>query len=314
MEATAIVRRMFTGRRNVHISLRHALAAMILMAGFGCQTRDESFARIINEPAPLPNSVRMKFGVMAVLPATSSFAFELARPSTKGEAMVHLHQKTFDTVRRSSERDYEPEDRINFRTGEIESRTVPIERQLEQNLASLLVSSLVSDVVGVFGGMLLGVPKNDVEEGQRALRKAVAEHTIENRFNTSVGKRVARRNLSNVVIRAASVTTNQAGLPAPQRELLAGEGYDSVLLTELLEQRFVDISGVNPLMTFAAGLSVQVVRVSDGTVIHSGFLDYRGRRMRFKDWTGRDARQYRREMSHAGEALAAALTEQLFSD
>jgi hypothetical protein len=80
-----------------------------------------------------------------------------------------------------------------------------------------------------------------------------------------------------------------------------------------LGQWFEDAYGLNPALTYSAKVEVDVTRVSDGALLHSGHLDYRGHQMRFTEWAANDAQAFRAETERARRAFAWAIMEQLFA-
>ena len=78
-------------------------------------------------------------------------------------------------------------------------------------------------------------------------------------------------------------------------------------------QWFEPADGFNPPLIYSASVHLDVMRVSDGAVLHSGHLDYRGHQMRFTEWAANDAKAFRAETERARRAFAWAVMEQLFA-
>ena len=291
------------------------LAAMLLsFVSAGCRTSEPNFSRIINEPAPLPSGVREKFGVIGLLPLETRSVAELSRPANRLEAIMPVGGRTFDTVRGSTRWEESDGERFNHRTAEYETHPRVIEKEFNQEVASLAFSSLAAGLVGVVGGLFAGVPEAEIQRSEESLRRALAERPLEAGVHEQVLKLTRRHATNYIALSAADAATLNLG-NATNRNLAAlGErGLDSVLWVRVDYQRFDHAKGVNPPMTFASGVSLQVLRVSDGALLHTSFLDYRGRRKKFTAWAERDAKSFRAELSRASQFLGAAVVEKIFA-
>jgi hypothetical protein len=81
---------------------RRALPCFVLVLSLafvaGCRSSGTNFSRIVNEPAPLPESVRANLGVVGLLPAGVSSEFTFEYPPTQGEVMMTQSAQTFTTL------------------------------------------------------------------------------------------------------------------------------------------------------------------------------------------------------------------------
>src|SRR5262249_7229226 len=75
-----------------------AVLTLSLAIGAGCRSNDTNFSRILNEPAPLPESVRANLGVVGILPASVSSEFAFEYPPTPGEVMMTRSAQTSTTL------------------------------------------------------------------------------------------------------------------------------------------------------------------------------------------------------------------------
>jgi hypothetical protein len=298
----------------------HSSGALFLVAmlfafvSAGCRTSEPNFSRIINEPAPLPSAVRDKFGVLGLLPLDTLSAAELSRPANRLEAIVPVGGKAFGRVRDSTRWEESDGERFNHRTGEYETHPRVIEKEFNQEVASLAFSSLAAGLVGVVGGLFAGVPEAEIQRSEASLRLALAERPLEAGVHEQMVKLVRRHATNHVVLSSADAALlNLASATNRNLAALAGRGLDSVLWVRVDYQRFDHAKGVNPPMTFASGVSLQVLRVSDGALLHTSFLDYRGRRKKFTEWAAQDAKSFRAELSRASQFLGAAAVEKLFA-
>jgi hypothetical protein len=72
--------------------------ALSFALGAGCRSSDTNFSRIVNEPAPLPESVRSSLGVVGLLPPSVSSEFAFQYPMTPGQVMVTRSTQTFASL------------------------------------------------------------------------------------------------------------------------------------------------------------------------------------------------------------------------
>ena len=79
-------------------STRCFVLALSFAIGAGCRSSDGNFSRIVNEPAPLPESVRASLGVVGLLPPGVSSEFAFQYPPPPGDVMVTRSEQTFTTL------------------------------------------------------------------------------------------------------------------------------------------------------------------------------------------------------------------------
>jgi hypothetical protein len=74
-----------------------------------------------------------------------------------------------------------------------------------------------------------------------------------------------------------------------------------------------DQHSINPPMAFDATIIVYITRISDGSLLFAGSLEYRSRKRLFSEWGANDATHFRKELFAAQKMFAEMLHEQLFS-
>ncbi len=257
---------------------------LVVMLSFcsGCRTHEGNFSRIINEPAPVPGKVRASFGRVGILLTGDNPDFGFKRPATPSEAVVPIMDKTFAPIDRSA------------------------------NDASILAFGLiVSGVVGVVGSYVVGVPESEIKDAESSLRKPLIEAPLETQIQNRVVQIAARRKIPQ----PGSVTVKNISRRPTGEELRAISvlGLDSLLVIRVFQQRFEELHGLNPPMTFAVTVDVEVLRVSDGVRLHRGELEYRGRKLKFTEWAEHRAKPFRSEMERVTRTTAAVIVDQLLA-
>ena len=278
---------------QIHWNAGNALLLSAALACTSCRTLDEGMSRIINEPAPLPEKTRASFGVVALLPSGSAPEFQFTHPATPTEAMLPIAATTFNVLKEDAEGD----------------------RNLREAAGKIALAVLISGTVGVIGGLMVGVPEEVLKECEASMREAVQEQPLEPAIRSRVQQVAAKARCSGLVSVPASAAAKLDLQSVTNRDFraLGNLGFDSLLSVRVSGQWFEQADGFNPPLTYAASVHLDVMRVSDGAVLHSGHLDYRGHQMRFTEWAANDAKAFRAETERARRAFAWAVMEQLFA-
>jgi hypothetical protein len=279
---------------RVYQYFRSFIFALVIAATCtSCRTFDKGMSRIINEPAPLPETTRANFGVVAMLPTGSAPEFGFKHPATPTEAMLPIAAATFNVLASGEDGDH----------------------NLREVAGRIAIGLLVSGTVGVIGGIITGVPDEKLKECEATMRQALQEQPLEPAIQSRVQQMAGKARFSGLIPVPASAAAKLNWQSATNRDFraLTNAGCDSLLTVRVLGQWFEDAHGLNPALTYSARVDVDVIRVSDGTVLHSGHLDYRGHQMRFTEWAANDAKAFRAETERARRAFAWAIMEQLFA-
>jgi len=278
---------------SLHWKLLLAIILSIAFTCTGCRTFDKGMARIINEPAPLPEATRAHFGMVAMLPPGSAQEFGFRHPATPTEAMLPIAATTFNVLKEDAEGD----------------------RNLREAAGKIALALLISGTVGVIGGIIVGVPEEELKKCEATMRQAVEEQPLEPAIQSRVQQVAAKARFSGLVSVPASAAAKLDLQSVTNRDFraLANLGFDSLLSVRVSGQWFEEADGFNPALTYGARVEVDVIRVSDGALLHSGHLDYRGHQMRFTEWAANDAKAFRAETERARRAFAWAIMEQLFA-
>ena len=202
---------------------------------------------------------------------------------------------------------------MNYKTGELKTKYTRPEEELKDDAGSFVVSLLVGHVAlfgGALGGMFAGVPEAEIQRGEKMLRAAHAERSPDARLGQELQAIAERQHAPNFIVLPPEFNASRAGETNWPPAALP-PGVDSVLRCRVVDQQFIGRRGVNPPMTFALNVELQVRRATDGAVLYSRELDYRGARRRFTAWAEEDARRFRHEMTRASKILATVIAEQL---
>ncbi len=280
--------------KKVYLNIQSCLLALIIAATCtSCRTFDKGNSRIINEPAPLPETTRANFGVVAMLPTVSAPEFRFKHPATPTEAMVPIAVTTFNVLRSGADGD----------------------RNLGEAAATIALAVLISGTVGVIGGIMVGVPEEELKKCEASMRQAVREQPLELAIQSRVQQVAAKARYSGLVSVPASAAAKLDLQSVTNRDFraVANLGFDSLLSARVAGQWFERAHGFNPALTYSASVNIDVIRVSDGAVLHAGHLDYRGHQMRFTEWAANDAKAFRAETERARRAFAWAIMEQIFA-
>ena len=273
--------------------LRFCLIALAAVTFSGCQTGEDNFPRIINEPMPVPPAQRSSFGVIGILPADLAAHFEFGQPDSPGEAAGVIGTKAFVGLADSSMRSDEGHP--------------------GRQLGDIAFSAALAGVIGVFGSVLAGVPEGDVKRAQTAMSLALRDNPLEPGIQTRIQQLAVKKHCQNLVPVPETVRARlEDNAPAAEHlRTLAGSDIDSVLLIRVDDERFVPGTGLNPPMAVEINLSIQIVRVSDGKVLFAKTLEYQGNRQPFTRWGANHAKLFRAELQIAQQTFAGVIFDEL---
>src|SRR4051812_18727315 len=119
----------------------------------GCRTTaDSDFPRIINEPAPLTESVQREFGVVGVLPVAMATNIHFYAPKDRAGAFEKIADKTFEKM-----------------TGSVDWRVPRGGDEAAGNAAGLGFIALASLTAGIVGGAVAGVSEEQFQKCEEQL-------------------------------------------------------------------------------------------------------------------------------------------------
>lgn len=335
------------------------LLVLLLAAATGCRSTD-NFSRIVNEPAPLPESVRSGFGKVGVLPPGTAADFVFAHPASRGQIVLVRSTETFNTLasrvtfdtddqaqasHRAQAKPDQPRIRAEHSERDLTKGIRPgipdrkeandtsghthahhhddssssfgdeIGQEATEVLAGLVIIGAVSLVDGLAEALLTGASKTEIKQSELALRKTLRDNPLQPGIQTCLGQLAGKGQLEHVV------AVPDSALPAPTSQTetnnlqatLSSLGLDSLLSIRITQQGFRPGDGLNRSLGFVAEAEVRVTRLSNGEVLHAGFLDYQSRERKFTEWGASHARLLRAELRQAQRQFAEAIVEQLFA-
>jgi hypothetical protein len=285
------------------ISPLRLLCIALATLSTGCRTNYYNISRIINEPAPVPESVRKSFGVVGALPANVSPDFYFTAPLNKSAGAEKATVQTFDSMEKATRFKWDHHGPSG------------IAGDLTIEVARILFSAIISGTVGTLTGIIAGVPDEKLKQAEQVLRQALNDDPLDRGiiakiYQTAEGRRcdkllpVPEAMLGNFTIGSF----NRSNFTA-----LASTGIDSVLLIRIYRQHFSVAEGINPPMSYYAAADVKVVSTRDVVLLHSGYLEYHSRRHTFMDWAANDASRFRGETRRAQRIFASVILDQLFT-
>lgn len=284
-----------------------ALSLFITLLWSGCHTTgDQHFPRIINEPMPIAESVRREFGTVGVLPVAMTTNVQFRLPVRRAEIFYQVAGNTWHGMVETME--------WRSSVGTLFGRDDDLERWDKDDMgadgATLGFITLVSLATGAVGAAVTGVPEERAQRCQETLLAASHQEPIDVGIDHHLARAVDRQRLTNVHLlpetELANVRKKDAGLDF---SAFASQGLDSILDIRVTQLGFEFRRGANPELALAPEVAVYVIRVRDGTVLHSTFLKYRGQRRPFTGWAERDAKPFRREMARAEQQFAESILD-----
>ncbi len=278
------------------------LSGLVLIIGQGCRT-GENFSRVVDEPAPLPESVRSTFGVMGVPLAQSNPAVAFDHPMTKAGIMQQQAGRTFVFIE-DAPRNYS-DNKADFKG--------TVSGGLESESGRLLFSLIAAGAVGALEGIFAGVAKGDLARCESALSAVLKDDPLQGRIQKRVREIAGEKAWTRLVPVPESVLTAGPGVTNASPEL-ATRGIDSVLLIRVTDQEFSVTGELDPLLGYSADIEIRVVRASDGAGLHTFHLQYCSQQRHFVTWGDQHAKAFRDEMDNAQQVIADCILQHLFAD
>lgn len=270
-----------------------ACAAVMLIVTSGCSTPEKHFPRIINEPAPLPAEVRARFGRMGMLPVGAATNVFFYPPPNRAEVFNRVAGRTFDST-------YD----------HVQSRG-------PDGFASKVMASTIGAVTGgALASLIKGVPPEEFEASQAALRKALNEESLPAEIQHELEAAITNAHLPALTIVSESAVASARAESGRLNDLpaLRSQGLETVLEIHVTEVSFELNTGFNPDIAFSPQIIVQVRSVTGGSVLYSRYFEYRGEQRKFTTWAGDDARAFRDEVGFAAREFARVILEHFASE
>ncbi len=194
----------------------------------------------------------------------------------------------------------------------------PHETKASDELRIIGLELLVSGTVGALVGICQGVPAATQREYLAAMNRALQAEPLPHAIQGELLRLVAQKPSPNIILLPsanAAWPTNHSTKARVQfvqsYRTSTNQEVDSILLTHIVNQWFEAPVALNPKMTFAIALEVELIRVSDGALLYERQFEYRGRSYYFTRWAENDARRFRVELKDAKIILAEIIAERL---
>ena len=274
-------------------ALQLCAIALAAVAVSGCRTGEGDFPRIVNEPMPVSPALRSSFDVIGVLPADLATNFEFGQPARPGEAMGIIGGSSFQEMAGAS--------------------TENDEGHPGRQLEDIAFSAALAGVIGVFGGVMTGVPEGDLKRAQAAMSLALRDNPLEPGIQAQLQQLAVKKHSRNFVPIPETVRAwlNGNTITKESLQALAGSGIDSLMCLHVDSERFVPGAGLNPPMAVDISLRVLILRVSDGRALFDKTLEYQGEKLQFTRWGANHAKLFRAELEVAQRTFAAAIFDEL---
>jgi hypothetical protein len=236
---------------------------------------------VINEPAPISESLRKSFGRLALLPDPTVREFQLRYP-------LNPAKPSSPDVTNATEK---------------------------------LVPEHINNVAGVpFVGssidtLFTELPRAQVEASADQLKRALKETPLLPGVVERLQAGLTALGQQPLPLLPPDLAARLLAQPPAARDyrVLTGCDCDSVMELAVYRQAFrAELNG-NPPMSFQASVHVYVTRVSDGSLLFVQPFDYRTKKYLFRQWAEQNARRLRAELTGIRADAAQAIIEQFFA-
>ena len=271
---------------------------LLLIATTGCRSlddRDADFSRILNEPAPVSDSVRASFGTMGVVTTAARPQLLLESPRNFGDVFGGTAARSFAAM-----------EKISF---EESDNPADDARALMFVAAGAVAAGLV---VGAFNS----IPQSEVEKGQAAMSLALRDEPLDRGIQRELLKQAQGREIASFRP-VPELLVDQIRVSNPTNldlRALSGQDVDSVLVLNVERCGFASRFQGNPPLAFVALINADVVQARDGTMLHSGTVIYTSGRRHFNRWVANDAQLFRSELEKAQRLCAEVLLDQFYGN
>jgi hypothetical protein len=259
-----------------------AFVLLLIAAGTGCYSAGHSrvTSTILNTSEASPS----EFGRMGLLLPEGSGYFDFRYPRTTGQAFLHTAEETIEFT------------------------------DLDDGLDEIAAGLVLSGTVGLIGSAITGVPKHQIEAAEKTLRRALEEQPLLPGITNRLHAFIDERGLSPLMVVPEDIASRlNASFPS-ERDYspLLPLGIDSVMEFVVERHGFGAPERGNPPMMMEATIHIYITRVSDGTLLFSSPVEYRGHQHRFTHWAAEDARKFRGELKRAGRMVSRSIVDQVF--
>jgi hypothetical protein len=238
---------------------------------------------VVHEPGLVVDSSPTQFGQMGLLLADSPTSFIFRHPKTSEQALVDGAEKTWKFL------------------------------DMDDNAGEVMASIVVSGIGGLLTALFTGVPEREIEAAEKRMLRELSQNTLLCSISNRLQTLLEIRGSPALVLVPSELATNLAGQTNRDYSVLNALGIDSVMELAIQHQGFQARHNGNPPMTLEAAIALHITRVSDGTLLFSRSLRYRGHQHRFTGWADENGKKFRSELNRAGRIIASNILDEILS-
>ena len=177
-----------------------------------------------------------------------------------------------------------------------------------------IVLSPVGLVYGTVYGAAEALPAEEVEKAEAALKDAFSPQHIETAMREAVWEFMRRETKIPVLLIKGQGPLAEKDVPAYSPAYSAGTDrrVDTILELKVSMLGLVGPWTIDPPLSFTMRIATRLVRVADGTELHTQELTYLGPSLVFTAWAANDAEAFRSALDPAFRALAEKAVEEVF--
>ena len=161
----------------------------------------------------------------------------------------------------------------------------------------------VGTVVGAVSGWGEGVPKEEIDKAQGALRVAAQETAISS---------VLRERLIAEGVRKTQYAFSEGEEAQEGSQQRSAGKFDTVLELRLLNLGLIGPADANPDLAVFVKARLRLVRVADGAELYTYTWVQSSGCHKFTDWGADDAKLFREQLKQIADAMAESIIEELF--
>jgi hypothetical protein len=183
--------------------------------------------------------------------------------------------------------------------------------------ASKVMASTIGAVTGgALASLIKGVPPEQFEASQAALRKVLDEESLPAGIQHELEAAITNTHLPALTIVPESAVASARDESGRLKDFsaLRSQGLETVLEIHVTEMSFELNTGFNPDIAFSPQIIAQVRSVAGGSVLYSRYFEYRGEQRKFTTWADDGARAFRDEVGFAAREFARVILEHFVSE
>ena len=177
-------------------------------------------------------------------------------------------------------------------------------------IAAGLVLSPVGMVFGTVYGAAEALPAEEVEKAEAALKDALSSQDIQTAMREAVWEFMRRETKIPVLLIKEQGPLAENDVPAYSAG--TDRRVDTVLELTVSMLGLIGRWTIDPPLSFTMRIGTRLVRVADGTELHTQELTYLGPSLVFTAWAANDAEAFRSALDPAFRALAEKAVEEVF--